>query len=64
MQKIKGEITYETYLDLIDEFRNDDECQFSIKMSLFKEDHVVVEPQSVTLTPPSTCQIREKPMIR
>ena len=32
MQKIKeGEITCETYLDLVEEFRNDEECHFSFK---------------------------------
>ena len=65
MQKIKeGEITCETYLDLVDDFRNDEECHFPIQMSLFGEDLDVFEPQPVTLAPPSTCQISEKQMIR
>ena len=56
IKKIKeGEITYEMYLDLVDDLRNDEECHFPIKMSLFGEDLVVVEPQPVTLAPPSTC---------
>ena len=63
MQKIKGEITYEMYLDLVDDFRNDEECHFPVQMSLFKEDLDVVEPQLVTLAPP-TCEISEKQMIR
>ena len=65
MQKInEGEITCETYLDLVDDFRNDEEWRFSVKMILFKEDLVVVEPQPVTLVLPSTCQINESQMIR
>ena len=63
MQKIKGEITYETYLDLVDDFRNDEECHFPVKTSLFGEDLVVVEPQPVTLMRPSTSQIKENQMI-
>ena len=59
MQKIKGEITYETYLDLVDDFRNEEECHFPFKMCLFEEDPVVVEQQLVTLAPPLTCQIIE-----
>ena len=47
-------------LDLVDDFRNDEECHFPVKMSLFGEDLVVVEPHPVTLAPPSTCQIKEK----
>ena len=64
MQKIKGEITCETYLDLVDDFINDEECHFPIQMSLFGADLDVVEPHPVTLAPPSTCQISEKQMIR
>ena len=65
MEKIKEEeITCETYLDLVDDFRNDEECHFLVQMSLFKKDLGVVEPQLVTLAPPSTCQISEKQMIR
>ena len=43
MQKIKeGEITYETYLDLADDFINDEEWHFLVQMSLFEEDLDVV----------------------
>ena len=35
-----------------------------VKMSLFKEDLVVIEPQPVTLAPPSTCEISENKMLR
>ena len=65
MQKIKGgEITCETYLDLVDDFKNDEEYQFPVQMSLFEEDLDVVVPQPVTLAPPSTCQINENQMRR
>ena len=65
MQKIKeGEITCETYLALVDDFRNDEECHFPVKMSLFGEHLVVVEPQPVTLAPPLACLINENQMIR
>ena len=63
MQKIKAEITCETYLDLVDDFINDEECHFPIQMSLFGEDLDVVEPQPITLAPPSTSQISEKQMM-
>ena len=60
IHKIKEEeLTCETYLDLVDAFRNDEECRFPVKMNFF-EDLVVIVPQPVTLAPPSTCQIREK----
>ena len=61
IQKIKEEeLTCETYLDLADELRNDEECHFPVEMNLFEEYLVVVVPQLVTLImPPSTCQIRE-----
>ena len=64
MQKIKGEITCETYLDLVDDFKNDEEYQFPVQMSLFEEDLDVIEPQPVTLAPPPTYQISENQMIR
>ena len=64
MQKIKGEITCETYLDLVDDFRNAEECHFPVQMSIFREDLDVIEPQPVTLAPPLTCQISENQMIR
>ena len=65
MEKIKEEeITCETYLDLVDDFRNDEECHFPVQMSLFGEDLDVVEPQPVTLAPPATWKISEKQMIR
>ena len=61
IQKIKEEkLTCKTYLDLVDELRNDEECRFPVKMNFFEEDLVVIVPQPVTLAPPSTCRIREK----
>ena len=58
---MKGEkLTCETYLDLGDELRNDEECHFPVEMNFFEEDLVVIMPQPVTLAPRSTCQIREK----
>ena len=61
IHKIKEEkLTCETYLDLADELRNDEECHFPVEMNFFEEDLIVIVPQPVTLTPPSTCQIREK----
>ena len=61
VQKIKEEkLTCETYLDLVDELRNDEECHCPVEMNFFEEDLVVILPQPVTLAPPSTCQIREK----
>ena len=61
IQKTEEEkLTYETYLDLADELRNDGECHFLIEMNFYEEDLVVVFPQQVTLAPPLTCQIREK----
>ena len=45
MQKIKEqEITYETYLDLVDDLRSDEECFFLDQMSISGEDLDVVEP--------------------
>ena len=56
MHKIKeGEITCERYLDLVDDFINDEEFHFLVQMSLFGEDLDVVEPQLVILAPPSIC---------
>ena len=61
IQKIKEEeLTCETYLDLADAMTNDEECHFTVEMNFFEEDIVVIEPQPVTLAPPSTCQIKEK----
>ena len=54
----------ETYLDLVDDFRNDEEFHFPVQMIFSREDLDVIEPQLVTLVPPSTCQISEKQMIR
>ena len=60
-RKIKEEkLTCETYLDLVDELRNNEECHFPVEMNFFEEDLVAIVPQLVTLAPPSTCQIREK----
>ena len=59
IHKRKEELTCKTYLDIVDELRNDEECHFLVEMN-FLEDLVVIVPQPVTLAPPSTCQIREK----
>ena len=60
IQKIKEEeLTCETYLDLANALRNDEECHFPVKMNFF-EDLVVIVPQPSTLVPPSTCHIREE----
>ena len=43
MHKIKEEeITCETYLDLVNDFRNDEECHFPVQMNLLEEEFVVV----------------------
>ena len=61
IHKIKKEkLTCETYLDLADELGNDEECHFPVEMNFFKEDLDIIVPQPVTLTPPSTCYIREE----
>ena len=61
IQNLKEEeLACETYLDLADVLRNDEECHFPVEMNLLEEDLVVIELQPVTLAPPSTCQIREK----
>ena len=65
IQKSKEkEFTCETYLDVVDDLRNDEECRFLDQMSIFREDLDVVEPQPITLVPPSTCQARENQMVR
>ena len=58
----KGEFTCETYLDLVDDLRSDEECHFLDQMNVSGMDLVVVELQQITLTPPSICQVRENPM--
>ena len=61
IQKIKEEeLTYEMYLDLVDELRNDEEWHFLVEMNFSEEYLPVILPLLVTLTPPSTCQIRER----
>ena len=65
VQKIKEEkLTCETYLELVDGLKNDEECYFPVEMNFSEEDLVVVLPQPVTLAPPSTFQIRENEPIR
>ena len=60
MQKIKGEITCKTYLDLADDLRNDEECCFLDQMDIPREILDVVMPQSITQAPSSTCPIKEQ----
>ena len=65
IQKLKeGELIYETYLDLVDDLRSDEECCFLDQMSISGEDIGVVELQPVTLVPPSTYQARENQMVK
>ena len=65
IQELKeGEFTCETYMDLVDDLRNDEEHCFLDQMSISKEDLVVVELKPITLAPPSTCQARENQMVR
>ena len=60
VQKIKEEkLTWETYLESVDGLRNDEECRSPVKMNFPKLDHGVAMSLSITLAPPSTCQIRE-----
>ena len=63
--KNKGRESYpQTYLDLVDELRSNEECHFPFKMNSSERDLVVVVPQSITLVLPSACQIRENQPIR
>ena len=65
MQKLnEREFTRETYLDVVDDFRNDEECYFLDQMSIFGEDLDVVESQPITQAPPSTCQAKENQMVK
>ena len=61
IQKIKEEkLVCETYLDLVDKMRNDEECRFLIEMNFSGKIFLLFRPKPVTLAPPSTCQIKEK----
>ena len=61
MKKIKeGEITYEPYLDLADDLKNDEEICFLDQMDFPGEILDVVMLQSITQAIPSTCPIREQ----
>ena len=65
IQKLKvGEITSETYLDVVNDLISDEECHFLEQMSISGVDPDGVELQLVTLAPPSTCQTRENQMVR
>ena len=56
MQKSrKKEITFETYLDVVDDLRNDEERHFLDQMNIFGVDPDGVELQLITLVPSSTC---------
>ena len=57
MQKIKGEITCETYLDLADDLKNDEERRFLDQMNFPKENLDVVMLQLITQAPSSTYPI-------
>ena len=60
VQKIKEEnLAWETYLESVDRLRNDEECRSPVKMNFLELDLGVAMSQSITLAPPSTCQIRE-----
>ena len=60
VQKIKEEkLTWETYLESVDGLRNVEECRSLVKMNFPELDLGVGMSQSITLAPPSTCQIRE-----
>ena len=65
IQKLnKGEFTYETYLDFVDDLKNDEECFLLDQMNVFGEDLDVVERQPITLAPPSIRQVKENQMVR
>ena len=65
IHKLKeGEITCETYLDVVDNLRNDEECHFLDQMSISGLDLDRVELHPITLAPPSTCHTRENQMVR
>ena len=61
MHKIKdGEITFEMYLDLVDDLKNYEECRFLDQMNFPGENLDVVMLQPITQVPSSTCSIREQ----
>ena len=60
MQKLNREdFTWETYLDSVDDLRDDEECCFLDQMSIPTNDLDGVQHQPMILAPPSTCQTRE-----
>ena len=60
VQKIKEEkLTWEMYLASIDVLRNDEEFISPVKMNFPELDLGLAMSQSITLVPPSTCQIKE-----
>ena len=60
VQKMKEEkLTWDTHLESVDGLRNDEECRSPIQIKLPEQDLGVAMSQTVTLVPPSTCQIRE-----
>ena len=53
VQKIKEEkLTWETFLESVDELRNDEECRSPVKINLLRLDLGVAMSQTVTLAPP------------
>ena len=60
----KRELTCETYLDVVDDLRNDEERHFLDQMNISGVDPDGVELQPITPGPPSTCQTRENQMVR
>ena len=58
--KNKGEYTCETYLDLVDDFRDDEECWYPNQMSVSGEYLDSIQLQPMTVAPSSTFPIRER----
>ena len=59
----KRDFTYETYLDVVDDLVNDEECHFLDQMSISRVDLDGVKLQPITLAPPSICQTRKNQMV-
>ena len=59
MQKIKGEITCETYLVLVDDLRDDEECRPFDQMRVFEQDLLMVLLLSMTVVLLSTYPTKE-----
>ena len=65
IQKSKErEFTCETYLDVVDDLINDEECHFLDQMNISGVDLDGVKLQPVTLASPSICQTRENQLVR